>query len=95
MTGSYDTALKGYIFDEDGNLMPILEWIKKQILESSYREVDICVKDFKKILGREFMIKDDNAIYQSLKYVLPRYGLQLRSGGYSYRGRKLIISLIE
>ena len=93
---TYETALKSrYIVNEDRSRVPIIEWIKKQILESSYREIDICVKDFKKILGKEFMIKDDNAIYQSLKYVLPKYGLQIRSGGYSYRGKIFVISFIE
>ena len=78
MIGIYEEALiNNIVTTEDGDYVSILEWIQQKI--DTDRELTIDIAYMKKILGPEFGKKNDDAFRVSVRRILKKYDIFLKS----------------
>ena len=68
-----------------------LPWLKEEVNKSSDRKIRIKAKDIKKVMGADFAVKSDKAVYWALKFVLFHEGLVVETGTHKDGDKILVI----
>ncbi len=78
--GIYDYALiDNLITTEEGEYVSILEWIEQKINTSPQKEFIVNISYMKKILGPEFIKKNDDAVRISLRNTFQKHNIRMNS----------------
>jgi hypothetical protein len=76
--GTYEHAIiYNLITTEEGEYVNILEWIEQKINASHRKEFIVNISYMKKVLGPEFVKKNDNAVYTSLTNTFKKYNISV------------------
>jgi hypothetical protein len=94
--GIYDHALiDNLITTEEGEYVSILEWIEQKINASPQKEFIVNLSYMKKVLGPEFIKKNDGAVYMSLRNTFQKYNISVTSAVCEDGDIKLTMNLFK
>lgn len=76
----YEHALiNNIITTEEGEYVSILEWIEQKINTSHQKEFIVNLSYMKKVLGPEFINKNDDTVRVSIRNTLQKYDIRVTS----------------
>ncbi len=76
MSGIYNRALiDNLVTTEEGEYVNILEWIEQNINASPQKKFIVKISCMKKVLGPEFIKKNDGAVYMSIRSIFLKYNI--------------------
>jgi hypothetical protein len=94
--GIYGHAfIDNLITTEEGEYVSILEWIEQKINMSTQKELIVNLSYMKKVLGPEFIKKNDEAVRVSIRNTLQKHKIRMTSALCKDGDIKLIMNPCE
>lgn len=74
-----DAIINNIVTTDNGDYLTILEWIEQNIREDPSKKFEVETEKIKTLLGQEFKEKGDTAIISTIRRILSKYGIIIKS----------------